>query len=333
MRIVFFGTPQFAIPTLEKLLSSPEFEVVGVVTQPDKKRGRGNQLVPSPIKMVAVDRQIAIWQPIRIKKDPNTIAALRDLDVDVFVVVAYGQILSQEILDLPKLGCINVHGSILPEYRGAAPIQRCLTEGVNVTGITTMLMDAGMDTGAMLLKYETPVSLLDNAYGLAAKLAVNGADLLIETLSKLNQIQPTPQDNLAATHAPPIAKSEYAIDWTRSNIEIHNQVRGFYPDCFTTFREQPLKIISTAPLGANYWAELPAEIQKLQPKIDSLDPTNILPGTTIDLAKGLGPIIQTGAGFLLLREVQLSGKRPQSGTDLVNGSRLTIGEILGVGEN
>jgi methionyl-tRNA formyltransferase len=329
MRIIFFGTPQFAIPSLEKLLSLPQFEVVGVVTQPDKKRGRGNQLMPSPIKIVAVDRQIQVWQPTRIKKDPNTIAALRNLAADVFVVVAYGQILSQEILDLPKFGCINVHGSILPQYRGAAPIQRCLTEGVDVTGITTMLMDAGMDTGAMLLKYETPVNILDNAHGLGTKLAINGAELLIETLSKLNELKPISQDNLAATPAPPIAKLEYAIDWSRSNIDIHNQIRGFYPDCFTTFREQPLKIISTAPLGADYWAQLPTEIQKLQPKIDSLDLSNILPGTAIDIAKGLGPIIQTGAGCLLLREVQLSGKRPQSGADLVNGNRLAVGEILG----
>ncbi len=329
MRIAFFGTPQFAIPTLEKLLSLPQFEVVGVVTQPDKKRGRGNQLMPSPIKMVAIDRQIQVWEPTRIKKDSNTVAALRNLQADVFVVVAYGQILSQEILDLPKFGCINVHGSILPQYRGAAPIQRCLTDGVKVAGITTMLMDAGMDTGAMLLKSETPVSLMDNAHGLAAKLAVRGADLLVETLSKLKEIQPIPQEQIAATNAPPIAKLEYAIDWTRSNIEIHNQIRGFYPDCYTTFRQQPLKILSTAPLGADYWAELSPEIQKLRAKIDNLDPTNTLPGTTIDIAKGLGPIVQTGSGSILLREVQLSGKRPQSGADLVNGTRLAIGEIFG----
>jgi methionyl-tRNA formyltransferase len=329
MRIVFFGTPQFAIPTLAKLLSQPEFQVVGVVTQPDKNRGRGNKLSPSPIKELATAHQLPIWQPARIKKDPETIEALRQLAADVFVVIAYGQILSQEILDLPKLGCINVHGSLLPQYRGAAPIQRCLTDGVTRTGITTMLMDAGMDTGAMLLKYETPVSLFDHAEGLAAKLAIEGANLLIDTLVDLDQITPTPQEHTAATAAPPIQKSEYIIDWTRSNLEIHHRVRGFYPNCVTTFRTQPLKIMATVPLASKFQADLPPEIQKLLPEIISLDLTSSLPGTVVKIAKGLGPIIQTGSGCLILREVQLSGKRPQSGTDLVNGTRLAVGELLG----
>jgi methionyl-tRNA formyltransferase len=329
MRIVFFGTPQFAIPTLERLLAEAQFQVVGVVTQPDKNRGRGNQLSPSPIKQVALAHQIPIWQPARIKKDPDTIAALRNLGADIFVVVAYGQILSQEILDLPKLGCINVHGSLLPEYRGAAPIQRCLTDGVTRTGITTMLMDAGMDTGAMLLKYETPVSLWDNADRLAAKLAVEGANLLVETIVSLDRITPTPQEHSAATFAPPIQKSEYTIDWTRSSISIHNRVRGFYPNCVATFRAQPLKVLATAPLAAEFQADLTPAMQKLLPEIESLDFSSSVPGTVVKIAKGLGPIIHTGSGCLLLCEVQLAGKRPQSGADLVNGSRLTVGEMLG----
>jgi methionyl-tRNA formyltransferase len=329
MKIVFFGTPQFAIPTLEKLLAEPRVEVLGVVTQPDKIRGRGNKVMPSPVKELATAHQLPIWQPQRIKKDPETIAALRDLAADLFIVIAYGQILSQEILDLPKLGCINVHGSLLPQYRGAAPIQRCLTDGVTVTGITTMLMDAGMDTGAMLLKYETPVSLWDNADGLGAKLAIEGANLLVETIHTLDRIIPTPQEHTAATSAPPIQKSEYTIDWTRSHLEIHNRVRGFYPNCVTTFREQPLKILATVPLEIDFQADLPPEIQKLLPEIETLDLSNSVPGTVVKIAKGLGPIVQTGSGCLLLQEVQPPGKRPQSGTDLVNGSRLAVGEVLG----
>jgi methionyl-tRNA formyltransferase len=328
MRIVFFGTPNFAIPTLEKLLNNPRFEVVGVVTQPDKKRGRGSQLVPSPIKELATAHQLPIWQPARIKKDPETIESLRDLQADIFVVVAYGQILSQEILDIPKSGCINVHGSLLPQYRGAAPIQRCLTDGMKITGITTMLMDAGMDTGAMLLKYETYVSLVDNADRLAVKLAIAGADLLIETLINIDRIIPTPQEHLAATAAPPIQKSEYVIDWTRSSISIHNQIRGFYPHCVATFRAQPLKIMETVPLAAEVQADLVPELQKLLPEILTLDLSTSVPGTVVKILKGWGPIVQTGSGCLLLQEVQLSGKRPQSGTDLVNGSRLAIGELL-----
>jgi methionyl-tRNA formyltransferase len=329
MRIIFFGTPNFAIPTLKKLLSNPAFEVVGVVTQPDKKRGRGSQLVPSPIKELATKHQIPVWQPARIKKDPETIESLRALNADIFVVVAYGQILSQEILDIPKSGCVNVHGSLLPLYRGAAPIQRCLTDGVTVTGITTMLMDAGMDTGAMLLKYETAVSLWDDTDGLAARLAIEGADLLVETLVNLDRIIPTPQEHTAATAAPPIQKSEYLIDWTRSNIIIHNQIRGFYPNCVATFREQPLKIMETIPLSAEVEADLAPELQKLLPEILSLDLSTSLPGTVVKILKGWGPIVQTGSGYLLLQEVQLAGKRPQSGTDLVNGMRLTVGEVLG----
>jgi methionyl-tRNA formyltransferase len=143
MRVVFFGTPQFAVPSLERLDNHPEFEVLGVVTQPDKRRGRGNQLTPSPVKAVALTHQLPVWQPKRVKKNAETLTQLRQTEADVFVVVAYGQILSQEILDMPKLGCINVHGSILPKYRGAAPIQWCLYHGETETGITTMLMDAG----------------------------------------------------------------------------------------------------------------------------------------------------------------------------------------------
>ncbi len=324
MRIVFFGTPQFAIPTLERLLAEPDLTVVGVVTQPDRVRGRGNQLVPSPVALLARSHQLPIIQPARIKKDPEAIATLRHLDADVFVVVAYGQILSQEILDLPKSGCINVHGSLLPQYRGAAPIQRCLTDGVELTGITTMLMDAGMDTGAMLLTQPTPVSLWDNADSLAAKLALSGAELLIDTLRHFDRITPTPQDNAAATYAPPIHKSEYAIDWQQSSKHIHDRVRGFYPNCVSTWRSAPLKILSTAPLIAAATDLIP-ELEQLQSDLAASD---LPPGSIVKLAKKLGPIVQTGSGYLLLREVQLAGKRPQSGADLVNGSRLSVGEVI-----
>jgi methionyl-tRNA formyltransferase len=329
MKIVFFGTPQFAIPTLERLLAEPQVEVLGVVTQPDKIRGRGSKVMPSPVKALATAHQLTIWQPQRIKKDPDTIAALRDLAADLFIVIAYGQILSQEILDLPKSGCINVHGSLLPAYRGAAPIQRCLTDGVTVTGITTMLMDAGMDTGAMLLKYETPVGLWDNADILAAKLAVEGANLLVDTILSLDRITPTPQEHSAATAAPPIQKSEYQLDWTRSNISLHNLVRGFYPNCVANFRAQPLKILATAPLSTEFSGDLPPQMQNLLPELASLEPSHSIPGTVVKIVKGLGPIVQTGSGYLLLTEVQPAGKRPQSGMDLVNGNRLAIGEIFG----
>lgn len=329
MKIVFFGTPQFAVPSLERLLNRPEFEVVAVVTQPDKRRGRGNELSPSPVKTVALAHQIPVLQPQRVKKDAEVLTQLRQIGADFFVVVAYGQILSQEILDMPRLGCINVHGSILPKYRGAAPIQWCLYHGETETGVTTMLMDAGMDTGAMLLKAYTPIHLLDNSQVLARKLAQIGADLLIETLIKLerHEIQPIPQDDAQATYAPLIKRPDYAIDWSKSAIALHDQVRGFFPNCTTTFRAQPLKLVATTPLNG-YSEQLPLDLREAIHNSPSLSSESSRPGEIVNSIKGFGPAIQTGEGLLLLQEVQQPGKRPQSGWDFVNGNRIVVGEKL-----
>lgn len=331
MKIVFFGTPQFAVPTLEKLLNHPDFQVLAVVTQPDKRRERGNKLTPSPIKILANAHHIPVWQPERVKKNAETLTQLQQLDADVFVVVAYGQILSKKILKMPKLGCINVHGSILPQYRGAAPIQWCLYNGEQETGITTMLMDAGMDTGDMLLKATTPIALLDNAQILADQLAVMGADLLVETLLKLErqEITPIPQDDSLATYASLIQKEDHNLNWSKTAIELHNQIRGFYPNCITTFRNQPLKITATVPLDSAYIQELPTRLSEKIHKIPDLSTVMAQPGEVVNISKGLGAIVQTGEGCLWLREVQLTGKRPQSGWDFVNGTRLTVGEVIG----
>lgn len=329
MRVVFFGTPQFAVPSLECLLSHPEFEVLAVVTQPDKRRGRGNQLIPSPVKAVALAHNVSVWQPQRVKKDAETLTHLKQIRADVFVVVAYGQILSQEILDMPQIGCINIHGSLLPKYRGAAPIQWCLYHGETETGITTMLMDAGMDTGAMLLKAFTPIHLLDNAEDLAQRLAGLGADLLVETLLKLErqEIQPIPQDASIATYAPLIQKHDYLMDWSRPAIALHNQIRGFFPNCVATFRGNQLKISATSPLSTADSTQLLPDLKALEQNL-SLNYNSTCPGTVVSIAKGIGPIVQTSEGLLLLREVQLAGKRPQSGWDFANGTRLAVGEVL-----
>ncbi len=317
MKIVFFGTPQFAVVTLEKIVAQPALEVVGVVTQPDRKRGRGSQLWPSPVKVVATGHQLAIQQPVNIKRSIETIDWLRSLQADIFVVVAYGQILSQEILDIPKWGCINVHGSLLPAYRGAAPIQRCLVDGVTETGITTMLMDAGMDTGAMLLTTKVPVSPFTNAQELGETLAEKGAELLIQTLQQLPNLTPQPQDDSQATHAAMIRKTDWLIDWQRSAIDLHNQIRGFYPDCYFLLRGQPVKILQAVPLLTSYWTgDIP------------LDMPTVQVGSIASIIKGQGAVIQTGAGYLLLQQVQLSGKKPQSGADFVNGCRLVTGLML-----
>ncbi|MEH1942166.1 MAG: methionyl-tRNA formyltransferase [Nostoc sp.] len=332
MKIVFFGTPQFAVPTLEKLLNHSKFEVLAVVTQPDKRRERGNKLTPSPVKAIATAHNLPVWQPERVKKDTETLTKLKQLDADVFVVVAYGQILSSKILNMPKLGCINVHGSILPKYRGAAPIQWCLYNGEKETGIATMLMDAGMDTGPMLQIATTPIGLLDNTQDLAERLAAIGGDLLVETLLKLErkEIQPIPQDNSAATYAPLIQKQDYGLDWSKSAIQLHNQIRGFYPNCTATFRNNLLKITASAPLGS-VGDRIPPELEELIHKLPDLSTVSDKPGVVVSIAKGIGAIVQTGEGLLLLREVQLAGKRPQSGWDFVNGTRLTVGEVFGAG--
>jgi methionyl-tRNA formyltransferase len=333
MKIVFFGTPQFAVPTLEKLLNHSEFEVLAVVTQPDKRRERGNKLIPSPVKAIATAHNLPVWQPERVKKDTETLTQLKQSDADVFVVVAYGQILSSKILNMPKLGCINVHGSILPKYRGAAPIQWCLYNGEKETGITTMLMDVGMDTGPMLQIATTPIGLLDNTQDLAERLAGIGGDLLVETLLKLErqEIQPIPQDNLEATYAPLIQKQDYGLDWSKSAIQLHNQIRGFYPNCTATFRNNLLKITASAPLDSVSDRDLPPELQGLTHKLPDLSNVSDRPGVVVSIAKGIGAVVQTGEGLLLVREVQLAGKRPQSGWDFVNGTRLTVGEVFGAG--
>jgi methionyl-tRNA formyltransferase len=333
MKIIFFGTPEFAVPTLQKILDRPEFNVLAVVTQPDKRRGRGNQLSPSPVKSLALAHQLPVWQPQRIKKDAQTLQQLQDTVADAFVVVAYGQILSQQILDMPRLGCINGHGSILPRYRGAAPIQWCLCNGERRTGITTMLMDAGMDTGAVLLAAETPIGLLENAWDLGTRLAQMSADLTIETLLKLNSgsLQATPQDNALATYAPLIQKEDYQLDWNKSAIALHDRIRGFYPNCFTQFRGQSLKIQATIPIDDAYWSQLPPNIASLKASADAIasPPSTAAPGTIVGLAKKWGAIVQTGDGLLLLKDVQMSGKKVQDGWNFVNGMRVEIGELLG----
>lgn len=330
MKIVFFGTPQFAVPTLKKLLEHPDTEVIAVVTQPDKRRGRGNKIYPSAVKQVALEQDLPVWQPTKIKKDRETINNLKNTEADAFVVVAYGQILSSEILNLPTLGCINVHGSLLPQYRGAAPIQWSIVNGDRQTGITTMLMDVGMDTGDMLLKAETKIKLLDNALDLAVTLSNQGADLLMETLFKLKQkaITPAPQDNSQATYARLIEKSDLAIDWSKNAIVIHNQIRGFFPNCFASLEGKKLKITATVPITSDTIDELPEEYNSLKQQYSELTDVTGKPGEVVENIKNWGPLVQTGSGLLLLKQLQLAGKRSQSGWDFINGTRLNEGTAI-----
>jgi methionyl-tRNA formyltransferase len=308
MRVVFFGTPDFAVPTLEKLLSEPDFELIGVVSQPDTRRGRGNQVTPPPVKVAAIaqNSNLQIWQPDRLKKDKQVLEELLATNADVFVVVAYGQILSQKILNMPKYGCINVHGSLLPKYRGAAPIQWAIANGDSITGITTMQMDAGIDTGAMLLKAELEILPEDNTDSLSTKLANIGADLLIDTLRRLDAIKPEPQNDALSCYSPMIGREDWQLDCNQEAIALHNRIRAFYPNCYTDFREQRLKITKS-------------EVVEGEDNLENI-------GKVAEILKGKGFVLQTGKGLLLIKELQPAGKKLQSGCDFVNGARIAIGE-------
>ena len=332
MRLVFFGTPEFAVPSLHRLAVEPDFHIVGVVTQPDQRRGRGSQVDASPVKQAALPLGCPVLQPERLKHHEPTLASLDQLQADAFVVVAYGQLLSPPLLAMPRLGCINGHGSLLPAYRGAAPIQWAIVKGETHTGITTIQMDPGMDTGDMLLKSHLAIGLLDNFPTVAASLAQQCADLLVETLRGLDsqQLTPEPQNPDLATYAPLIHKQDYGMDWQRPAIALHNQVRGFYPHCVTHFREQPLKLLATVPLGEAYWSRLPSELAPLVDRVSTLEVNaGASPGTVVALLKGYGPVVQTGEGLLLLQQVKPSGKQLQQGGDFINGSRLQLGEVIG----
>ncbi|MEL7086014.1 MAG: methionyl-tRNA formyltransferase [Cyanobacteria bacterium J06597_1] len=325
MKVVFFGTPSFALPTLQALLDRPEFDVVAVVSQPDRPKGRGKKLQPTPVKALAESAGVPVWQPERIKKSEEALQALEALEADAFVVVAYGQILSQRILDMPRLGCINVHGSLLPAYRGAAPIQWAIANGDAETGITTMQMDIGMDTGNMLLKRSVEISPNGTSAELAEILAPLGAELLVETLLKLDEgaIQAEPQAEELATYASLLSKADFELDWSQSALELHNRIRAFSPNCFTEFSGQRCKIIgSQSPL-------LETSVPGVSDGAATEQASAASPGTVIDILKGKGFFVQTGDGCLRLTQVQLAGKKAQSAWDFANGMRLEVGQTFG----
>ncbi|MFS8857625.1 methionyl-tRNA formyltransferase [Synechococcus sp. H55.7] len=313
MRVVFFGTPEFALPSLQILLQrQSSFEVVGLVCQPDRPQGRGQKVLPPPTKVLAQAHGIPVWQPVRLRRDPEVLAALEALAADVFVVVAYGQILPPAVLQMPRLGCVNVHASLLPAYRGAAPIQWAIANGETETGVTTMLMDEGLDTGAILLQAKLPIGPEQTGLELASQLAQLGAELLVETLVKLEkgEITPIPQDDSRATYAPLLKKQDFQLDWRRPAQALHNQIRAFSPDCFTGLQGKRIKIVrSAAP--------------QLHPPPDPLLQGS--PGEVVGLARGEGVYVATGEGSLLIRRAQLPGRKEQSAWDLVNGGQLRVG--------
>ncbi len=309
MNVIFMGTPDFAVPVLQGLMDSPEHDVAAVVTQPDKARGRSGKLVFTPVKELAVSRHIPVYTPKRVK-DPDFVKTLRGIPCDVIVVVAFGQILSKEILDIPRYGCINVHASLLPRWRGAAPMQWAIMEGDEKTGITTMQMDVGLDTGDMLLKAETIIGPEETAETLHDKLAGLGSDLLLRTLAdaQMGRLQPTAQKEEDSTYAAMLKKDTGRLELSWDAVKLERYIRGLnsWPSAYTGCRGKTLKL----------W------------KAEVLDrETGEAPGTVVETARD-SFTVQTGRGCLKILEVQLEGKKRMDAGSFLRGVHIEEGEIL-----
>ena len=308
MRILFMGTSEFAVPALRELISH-NFELVGVVTQPDRPSGRGKRLNPTPVKIVATEHNLPIYQPERVRK-PEFIGTLKHLSLDVIIVAAFGQLLPQTVLDIPPCGTINLHPSLLPKYRGAAPIQWALINGETETGVTLMLLDAGEDTGDIICSEGIPISDTDTALTLSEQLANLGAKQLVQVLSNMPENAPppaTPQNDAEATHAPRLTKETGHIDWHQPATTIYNLVKGtaIWPGAYTFFRDDlRLKIISCQP----------------HPR------THATPPGTLEIVEKQKLIVATAEGTLQLLQIQPATKKIMEAHDFINGYQLQTGE-------
>lgn len=312
MRLVFLGTPEFAVPTLERIVESGH-EIAAVLTQPDRPKGRGQEFAASPVKNAALRLNLRVCQPTSIRQ-PDVIEFLRSLRPDAMVVVGYGKIIPQTIIDIPPRGILNVHASLLPKYRGAAPVQWAIANGETRTGVTTMHIDAGLDTGDILLQAETEIGPEENAIELSERLARMGADLLSNTLAGLEngRIVPMAQDSSRVTFAPALKKEDGRIDWTKRAQEIHNRVRGFlpWPGCYTGFRGRILQLWKT---------RLP---EREAGRSEGGPPGSLHP------RKGRLLVRCSEGTALELVEVQPEGKRRMPTADFLNGYHLKENELL-----
>ena len=311
LRLVFCGTPAFALPTLRQLVAHPDFELAGVITQPDRPRGRGRESSLSPVKSAAVEVGIPVYQPEKIKAEEAQ-DYFRRVSPDVVVIIAYGQIIPARLIAIPRFGWINLHGSLLPKYRGAAPIHWAIANGEVRTGLTAMQIDAGLDTGAMLLQYETEIAPDETAPQLTARLAEAGAPLMMETLRRLaaGEIQPTPQDDAQKTFAPPLKKEDGLVNWSLTAQQIYNRIRGLqpWPGTFTKFRGKSCHI----------WGE-PARTGT---------PPSAPPGSLLFHAHQL--VVACGGGTALALEfLQMEGRKRITGFEFANGARLGSGDKFG----
>lgn len=307
MKIVFMGTPDFAVPSLNKIIDI--YGVDSVFTQPDKPKGRGKKLAYSPIKEIAIENNIKVFQPIKLKEDKEAIEYLKKLQPDFIIVVAFGQILTKEVLDIPKYGCINLHASLLPMYRGAAPLSWAIINGENKTGNTTMLMDIGLDTGDMLLKDEVEITDKMTSGELHDLLMNSGADLLIETIKGVSDGSITPEKQKGETfYAKMLNKDLGKINWDNSSRDIHNLIRGLnpWPIAHTTYNDRSMKIYESEVLLGN---------------------SNKEPGSIIKVSKE-GMEVATGHGILLVKKIQFPNGKPLTVEQYINGNEIEIGKKL-----
>ena len=307
MRVIFMGTPDFSIPVLKALIQAKEHEVTAVITQPDKARGRSGKLTPTPVKSCAEEHGIPVYTPTRVK-DPEFIEKLRTIPCDVIVVIAFGQILPSQILSMPRFGCVNVHASLLPRWRGAAPMQWAIMAGDTETGVTTMQMDEGLDTGDMLLEKRVPIESDETGESLHDKLAPLGASLLIETLAGLETgtIQPRKQDDAASTYAKMLTKEMGRIDFSLKAAVIERYIRALsaWPNVFCTWRGKTLKVWRATVIDEDSGME---------------------PGM-VSLVTRKSFRVQTGHGQLEFLEVQPEGKKRMDAASFLNGNSLVAGE-------
>ncbi|HVP00108.1 MAG TPA: methionyl-tRNA formyltransferase [Bryobacteraceae bacterium] len=304
MKLVYLGTPEFAVPTLERIVAAGH-EVTAVYTQPDRPKGRGQKDTMPPVKVAALELGLKVHQPERVRR-PEVVDELRGLAPEAMVVVGYGQIIPQSILDIPPQGIINVHASLLPKYRGAAPIQWAIARGETKTGVTTMKIDAGLDTGDMLLKWETGIGPEETAVELSARLAPAGADLLVRTLAEFKTIVPEPQNDAEATLAPILKREDGHIDWKMPGREILNRVRGFqpWPGAYGFLRGRRFHV----------WRGAMAEHELAAGRI---------------LIEGKRLFTGCGGGAIELLEVQMEGKKRMPAAAFLNGFSIAAGEVLG----
>lgn len=316
MRIIFMGTPDFSVPTLERLIDS-RHEVIAVVTQPDKPRGRGKEIQMTPVKELAVKHEIPVYQPVRARES-SFVEQMRALQPDVMVVIAFGQILSEELLQVPRYGCINIHASLLPKYRGAAPIQWAVINGDEETGITTMMMDAGMDTGDMLEKTVIRLDEKETGGSLFDRLSLLGGDLILSTLDKAENgtLERTPQNHEEATYVKKIPKSLGDIDWTMDAAAIERLIRGLnpWPSAYTHLNGKMLKL---------WEAEvLPDSAAGKGTEAESRKPGQVLEASGSNLA------VQTGNGILKITSLQLEGKKRMDTAAFLRGFSVETGIVF-----